>query len=288
MPEHAEVRLAEAAETSMSPRELLRSVGTIFATFGADTQDSGNLSYGVDTTAGKYFVKTSDPAAHAYLGHPARVELLRNAVRISATCLHPTRPRLINVIESPDGPMLVYEWVDGGLLRDPENRDRFRALPRSVAVAALTQIYELHRVLVHAGWIASDFYDGSLIYDFEARALHIVDLDSYHQGVFRNEMGRMFGSLRFMAPEEFELGRQINELTTVFTMGRTAFVLLADGSLEEAEFQGSTEVYRVLVQACRPDPADRFRSYDAFWDAWTKAIDGTPGAWNSSESDLGA
>ena len=270
------MRLAELAETDMSARELLGSVGTIFTMFGADTQDSGNLSFGVDTSAGKYFVKTSDPTASAYLEHPARVELLRNAVRISTSCAHPTLPRLVNVIESPDGPMLVYEWVEGGLLRDAQNLARFRALPESEIVSVLTQIYDLHRVLIDSGWIATDFYDGSLIYDFEARALHVIDLDSYHQGVFRNQMGRMFGSQRFMAPEEFELGRQINELTTVFTMGRTAFVFLSDGSLDVAAFRGSTEIYNVLVQATRPSPEDRFRSYEAFWNAWTQASGGTP------------
>lgn len=35
-------------------------------------------------------------------------------------------------------------------------------------------------------------------------------------------------SLRFMAPEEFERGALIDERTTVFTMGRTAFVCLGD------------------------------------------------------------
>ena len=261
----------ELAETALSPRKCLRSFGTVFTTFGADTQDSGNLSFGVNTAAGKFFVKTSDPTASAYLEHSARVELLRNAVRISTSCTHPTLPRLLNVVESPDGPMLVYEWVDGGLLRESENLNRFRALPESEILSALTRIYDLHRVLVRAGWIANDFYDGSLIYDFEERALHVIDLDSYHQGAFRNQMGRMFGSQRFMAPEEFELGRQIDEVTTVFTMGRTASVLLGDGSLELAAFRGSTAMYNVVHKACRPNPMERFQSYEAFWEAWTKA-----------------
>ncbi len=33
-------------------------------------------------------------------------------------------------------------------------------------------------------------------------------------------MGRMFGSTRFMASEEFELGALIDEQTNVFVMGR--------------------------------------------------------------------
>ena len=80
-----------------------------------------------------------------------------------------------------------------------------------------------------------DFYDGAMIYDFDRHRVHAIDLDSYHMGPFTNRMGRMFGSTRFMAPEEFELEATIDERTTVFTMGRTAAVLISDGSLDSEE-----------------------------------------------------
>ena len=65
---------------------------------------------------------------------------------------------------------------------------------------------------VRAAWRPSDAWlldrHGVVIdqrrVDFEARRLHLIDLDSYHRGPTVNEMGRMFGSTRFMAPEEFE------------------------------------------------------------------------------------
>jgi len=63
------------------------------------------------------------------------------------------------------------------------------------------------------GWIPVDFYDGCLICDFDRQALHVTD--HYYSGPFTNEMGRMFGSGRFTAPEEYELGAQIDERTTV-------------------------------------------------------------------------
>ncbi len=121
------------------PEQYLRSVGTVFAEFGEQTQDSGNVSYGVRIAAEHYFVKTAgrpdDP--RPVLKHAARVALLRNAVRLAEGCRHPTLPRLHRVIESPAGPLLVYEWLDGELLgvprawRDePESAfQRFRSLP---------------------------------------------------------------------------------------------------------------------------------------------------------------
>ncbi|MCZ6680279.1 MAG: serine/threonine protein kinase, partial [Candidatus Poribacteria bacterium] len=101
--------------------------------------------------------------------------------------------------------------------------------------------------------------------------LHVVDLDCYRQGPFTNEMGRMFGSSRFMAPEEFELGAGIDERTNVFTMGRTAAVLLSDGTLERLPFRGSDALYEVIRRACHNDRHKRFDSMAAFYDAWRQA-----------------
>ena len=69
----------------------------------------------------------------------------------------------------------------------------FAAWPTDAILSVLDAIYDLHVQLVQRGWIAVDFYDGCLMYDFERQAAHIVDLDMYHLGAFTNQMGRMFG-----------------------------------------------------------------------------------------------
>ena len=71
--------------------------------------------------------------------------------------------------------------------------------------------------------MASDLYDGCLLVELSTGRLTVVDLDAYRRGPGRNTMGRMFGSRRFMAPEEFELGAPIDQRTTVFTLGRLAW-----------------------------------------------------------------
>jgi serine/threonine protein kinase, bacterial len=51
------------AEIDVQPSSYLEHLGTIFARFAAGTQDSGNISYGVQTGDRRYFVKTAgDPA----------------------------------------------------------------------------------------------------------------------------------------------------------------------------------------------------------------------------------
>ncbi|RKU07061.1 hypothetical protein C6502_17440 [Candidatus Poribacteria bacterium] len=84
-------------------------------------------------------------------------------------------------------------------------------------------------------------------------------------------MGRMFGSSRFMAPEELEWGARIDERTTVFTMGRTAAVLLSDGTLERRPFRGSDALYDVVRHACHDDREKRYGSMATFFAAWMDA-----------------
>jgi len=257
-----------------NPETYLAGIGDVFAVFGARTQDSGNISYGIRIGDDRYFVKTAgDPDdPKPYLGHPARVALLRNAALIGSRIVHPNLPALRQVIESPTGPLLVYAWVDGDLLHDragPESAAaRFTGLPVNAICAVLDRVYELHEVLAADGWVAVDFYDGCLIYDFAADRVSVIDLDTYHRGPFTNEMGRMFGSSRFMAPEEFELGARIDQRTTVFTMGRTALVYLSGGALDRAAFRGPGALFDVVARACDPAPDKRFDLIADFAAAW--------------------
>lgn len=269
---------------TQTPPAYLQAIGEIFAVF--DQQDSGNVSYGVrlpdaDGNQQRYFVKSAgDPAdPQPYLDHASRVALLRNAVHVAQSCAHPTLCRLYHVIESPMGPLLVYEWIDGELLgvRSAQRDDpasayqRFRRLPAREIVTVLDQLYELHHQLAIAGWVACDLYDGCLLYNFATQTLRVMDLDTYHQGPFVNTMGRMFGSTRFMAPEELTLGAAIDQRTTVFTLGRMAAVFLGDGSLDRAVFRGSTALHTVIVQACQPPPTARFATVADFVTAWFAA-----------------
>jgi serine/threonine-protein kinase len=261
--------------------QYLHSVGNVFAEFGELTQDSGNISYGVEVNGERYFVKTAGrpDESRGVLSHPARVEGLRNCVRLRAMCNHHILPRLHQVIESPGGPLLVYEWLNGELLgvvraeRDNplSSFQRFRRLDVSRILGCLDDLFDLHEQIGRAGWIAVDFYDGCLIYDFAAQRLGVIDLDMYRDGPFRNEMGRMFGSTRFMSPEEFELGALIDQRSNVFVMGRTALMFLSDGTPDRERFRGTDAIFEVVVKACNPERRDRFGSMDEFCLAWRVA-----------------
>ena len=85
----------------------------------------------------------------------------------------------------------------------------------------------------------------------------------------------MFGSSRYMAPEEFERGASIDERTTVFTLGRTAANLLSDGTLARSAFRGSDAQFEVVCRACQTSREERFASVADFYAAWLEAVNGS-------------
>lgn len=282
--------LLSASTAVEMPGDLVRRCGTVLAEYGPSTQDSGNVSFLVDVGPRQLFVKTAGVPGAAHPGSPAphfdhdgRVRLLRNAVDLASSCAHPTLACLLNVIETPAGPALVYEAARGELIHvpGPERSDptsayqRFAQLPAEQLLAVFDALIDLHDALAAAGWVACDLYDGCLIVDFATAALTVIDLDTYRRGPSRNDMGRMFGSSHFMAPEELELGAVIDQRTTVFTLGRLVWHFGTRLSEAAERFCGPPAVADVVRQACRPSPGDRYADVGAFGRSWRAARTGS-------------
>lgn len=255
--------------------DFLTEQGKIFKVF--DKQDSGCISYGVHSAGCNWFVKYTD--------RPEAVAFLKNAVAFHQEAEHPSIPNLLNSFRIGRGFALVYQWVNGEVLytsdfTGAEGRNhpasphyRFRQLPPAKRIAALNIVFDVHAYLERKGFVAVDFYDGCMIYDFQNEELHLCDFDHYTKGAFALDMDRLYGSSRFMAPEEFVRGSRIDHLTNVYTMGAAAFVFLAnDGSRELSDWKASEALYRVALKAVSPSRVDRFRSVNEFYREWLKAL----------------
>ena len=275
MPYAGVSELLSAETTTEAPADLVRRSGRVFGQFDHRTQDSGNVSWLVETPAGALFVKTAgtpDPppagAPVPYLDHAERVHLLRNAVDLSRSRSHPCLTRLRNVIESPVGPALVYDYAPGELVGTGAAHrsdrasayQRFARLPADQLLGHFDALIDLHRHLADVGWVAGDLYDGCLLVEFSTGRLTVIDLDSYHRGPGVNTMGRMFGATRFMAPEEFQLGAPIDQRTTVFTLGRLVWHFATRLTEQAAQFCGSAAVRAVAERATAPSRDARFDS----------------------------
>ena len=278
--------LTVASGIDQDPASYVRRCSTVLREFNHLSQDSGNVSWLVESEGQRLFVKTAGtteppvPGAPVpHLDHPGRVSLLRNAVDLAQSCDHRALPTLLNVIESPAGPALVYEAASGDLVGVPREQrgdpaspyQRFAHLPASVLLGLFDTLVDVHVALAAAGWVAGDLYDGCLIVDFQAPDLRVIDLDSYRRGPTTNNMGRMFGATRFMAPEEFELGAQLDERTTVFTLGRIAWHFATRLTEDPAEFCGTDGLAEVIQKACQPSPTDRHACVADLASAWDGA-----------------
>jgi len=209
---------------------------------------------------------------------------MHNAAAFHQAVNHPRIPKLLSAFQDRDGYAQVYEWADGEVLYSPEYAGRegrhhpssphrrFRQLPARTIVSALNAVYEVHAYLEQKGYVAVDFYDGCMIYDFARSELHLCDFDHYRPGPFTLEDDRNYGSSRFMAPEEFIRGSRIDRRTNVFTMGAAAFVFLAeDGSRDERCWRASQALYGVASRAASPNREARYGSVQDFCRAWLQA-----------------
>ena len=273
---HPLLELSEARTDDVEA--FLRQVREVFVVFRG--HDSNNTSAGVLAEGRRWFVKwATEPEA---VGH------LRSAVRFHAAVRHPAIAALRNWFTIPSGLALVHEWVPGEVLNDPrapgglprhDSRSafsRFRRLAVVQILAAFSTVLDAHLAAARHGFVAVDFYDGCLIYDFRRQILSLCDLDSYRPGPYILDRDRQYGSTHFMAPEEFRRGAVIDERSTVFTLGRAALMLLSGphGERDPGLWRAGDRAYQVAKMATEPDPAQRYQTVAAMTAAWHAAIAG--------------
>ena len=261
----------------------LQEMGTPFAVF--DQQDSGNICFGVEVDGERTFVKYAGAQTIDYAGSAAdAVDRLRRVVKVYADLRHENLVALRQSRETREGFAVVFDWCDGECLHphwqypppakytDPRSPFcRFRQLPVEDRARAVGDIIDFHEHVERRGYVAVDFYDGSILYDFSRASVKVCDIDCYERRPFRNTMGRLWGSSRFMSPEEFEQGAAIDERTNVFGMGATAFCLLGgerDRSIEK--WEAGEALFSVARRAVSPKREDRYATVAELHQAWER------------------
>ena len=259
-------RLAQPANLS-----FIQQFGRVFHVF--DDNDSGNISFGIHDGHQKRFIKLAGGHTINAVTTPEQaVALLRHSEQIYRDLAHPHLVRFRESLEYGDYFGLVFDWTEGGLLRsrvETQHLQRFKALPLDGRLAAFNSVIDFVQHTHAHGYVCVDIYDASLMYDFERRHLTICDIDCFEPQPLVNTMGRMWGSTRFMSPEEFELGAPIDEITNVYTLGAIAFLLFGN---EQNRTQEAWEIddrrFMIAQRATRDEREDRFQSIAEFAQAW--------------------
>ena len=257
---------------SRDPRARLAALGEVFAAFEA--QDSGCRSYGVAAGGARWFVKIAPD--------PGTAALLRSAARFHAAVRHRVILAPLAFADAGERAAFLYPWIPGAVLyhptlahhpsrTDPDSPMRaLRARPLHVVRRVVDDVFDAHLAVVGAGYVAVDFYDGAMLYDPDTGRVRLIDLDHYLPGPFTVGPGLLPGSRRFLSPEERTAGAVVDERTTVFTLGRTALILMDEGDAGQA-WRGTPAEHGVLLRATRADPAERYENVAGFVDAWRAA-----------------
>ena len=253
----------------------LRAYGQVF--WIQDQLFSGNLCFGVDGPYGRLFIKYAGAKTVNYRGKPTdAVKILYNAMPLYNRS-HPALVKLLAHGTVGDGYAAVFEWRDAPALRgvpyDPSVLQAVRRLPLYITLRMLDQVFDLHAALALDGIVAVGFHDGNVMIDFGKNECVVCDIDLYRRKPAVNDRGRMWGSFRFMSPEEYIKDAVLDETTTVYNMAALAFEFFGDNEDRSSKaWLGPSPLFEVVKKATREQKADRYPSMRSFLDAWREAV----------------
>ena len=250
---------------------FLKKYGKVFTVF--DKQDSGNVCFGVEKDGKRCFVKFAGAPAQLYTGRPEdAIHRLKCAVPVYKDLAHPNLVRLVKAEEIGGGFAAVFEWVNAVCMgkQYPLDRQKFMQFPIGRKMRIFEDIMAFHAHVSAKNYVAIDFYDGSVMHDFDNAQTFVCDIDSYEKAPFRGDEN-LWGSTRFMSPEERVNGAVIDEVTNVYTMGATAFVLFADNDRSEKAWPLGMALFAVAQKAVSNDRGKRQQSIRGLMNEWENA-----------------
>jgi serine/threonine-protein kinase len=237
-----------------------------------DDQDSGNICFGMTDGAERHFVKFAGaPTERSNVTQSEAIERMKSTIQIYKDLSHPILANLHYAEEIGGGIACVFKWHDAECMsrQYPQSRERFLQISPETKLQIFDDILSFHVHAAKQNYVAIDFYDGCIMYDFDNSKTVICDIELYEKAPATNNMGRMYGSSRFMSPEEFQLGAAIDEITNVYTMGATAFELFGDNrdrSLEKWAL--SKGLFDMAKKAVSDERNDRQQSIGQFITEW--------------------
>jgi serine/threonine-protein kinase len=260
---------------------FISKYGKVFKVF--DEQGSGNICFGVTAGDGKrYFVKFAGAPRKNYIANRdtgaidsvSAISLLKKAVRIYTDLAHQTLIKFIEAEEIGGGYAAVFEWTDAIGIEPKGSSDymKFMQMPTEKKIQAYEDIMEFHAHVAARGYVALDFYDGSILYDYEKNKVVICDIDLYQKSPFQNigNLGNV-GSARYVSPEECVPDAVMDEITNVYTMGATAFALFAYGDRSPEAWSLNKCLYDITKKAVSDDRNQRQQSIKQLIEEWRAA-----------------
>lgn len=278
----------------------IKRYGRVFSVI--DATGSGCISFGVVDNEQKYFIKIAGvDTVDAEISPEESIRILKNAMNLYQIMKHPNLVELIEHYSISNYYVAVFQWVEGSCLFDHwnfEEYDRtggqtspmamFKKLSNQKKLMAAEDLFTFLETVAANHYVAVDFYDGSLIYNFKTNRITICDIDLFRRQPAFNDIGEDYwGTKRLKAPEEYILGALIDEKTNIFTLGALLFDFFGiySGSEIESRYINNRflpcplekwilnkESYFAVLQAAKPNRAKRYKTIYDFHKAFQAAI----------------
>ena len=259
---------------------FMAKYGKVFKVF--DEQGSGNISFGVQDGEKKYFVKFAGAPKLNYIENrvsgtvdtASAVKMLKAAVPLYTELAHPSLIKFVSAEEIGGGYATIFEW-ENAIGIEPRNSPdymRFMQMPVDKKMQAFGDIMAFHAHVAAKGYVAIDFYDGSILYDYDKEKVIICDIDLYQKSPFINvENFGTVGSARYVSPEKCVEDAIIDEISNVYTMGATAFSLFAFANRSPEAWTLNNELYNIVKKAVSDNRSQRQQSIEQLIAEWSAA-----------------
>ena len=256
---------------------FIKRYGRVFKVF---ERHSGNVCFGVEKNGKRYFLKFAgaEPAnSYEPFNMEDTVSILKFTVAKYKELKHPLLINQIDAEEIGGGFLTVFNWFDGENCGYPqrEMNIKFLSLPVSEKKRVFEGIMEFHAHVAQCGYVAIDFNDQSTLFNFENGDFAICDIDFYAKQCYMNGIGAAIGDPVIMSPEEKRVAGLVDEISNVYTMGATAFVLFAGDEhsnpvMEREAWTLNNDLYEVAMKAVCTQRSQRqqsIRQLIAEWNA---------------------
>lgn len=265
-----------------------------------DETGSGCISFGVEKNNKKYFFKIAGAKTiEAEVSCEESISLLKEAVQKYKDIKDDNLIKYVDSFMKNDCFVVIYEYAEGECLFDHWNFNkykeeniidtpsyRFKKLPLEKRLNVIEKLFIFFENVIDSNYVAVDFYDSSIIYDFENDNVTFCDIDLFRKMPTKNDLGKdYFGTKRLKAPEENELGAIIDEKTNEFTLGAIIFDMLSDVKNNDDryklgmfisnsinDFELSSDVYNVLLKATNYDRNERYNTIKEFHNEFNKTV----------------
>lgn len=273
--------------------------GIVFSVI--DETGSGCISFGVQKDNKKYFIKIAGAkTVEAEISEQDSIDLLKDAVEKYKNIHHQNLIKYVDSFDINEFFAVIFEYADGECLFDHWNFEKykndstlitpiqkFKKLEISKRLDVVYKLFSFFETFINAGYVAVDFYDSSIIYNFEKDEATFCDIDLFRKLPTKNDLGKdYYGTKRLKAPEENELGATIDELTNEFTLGAIIFDIFSNVSNNDKryeigmfipndleEFELNTKTYNVLLKATNYDRNNRYTSINEFEVEFRKSLE---------------